>query len=76
MKKIVLVLLGLTSMASFSATGVAAIQGSVPVKGKQAQQLTMEQTMLIDSTVVAAVNAATTTVGASVVSGTIISHIG
>ena len=69
MKKIVLVLLGLISMSGFATSSGAA-------KDKDGQQLSAEQSALVNSTVVAAVNAATTTVGASVVSGTIISHIG
>jgi|GEM_PF-6642192 len=74
MKKIVLVLLGLTSLAGFAVNSVAAAQASS--QGNKAQQLTTEQAVLVNSTVLAAVQAATTTVGASVVSGTIISHIG
>lgn len=73
MKKIVLVLLGLTSLAGFAVNSVAA---QASVNAKKDQQLATEHAVFVNSTVLAAVQAATTTVGASVVSGTIISHIG
>lgn len=72
MKKIVVVLLGMISLAGFAGNSVAAMQQN----NTQNAELSSGQARLVVSTVTSAVNAATTTVGAAVVSGTIISHIG
>lgn len=76
MKKIVLALMGLTSLVVFATNSVASLKASDQNASGQAPQLTMAQTRLMDSTVAAAVHSATFTVSAAVVSGTIISHIG
>jgi hypothetical protein len=77
MNKIVMVLMGMITTVSVANHSFAATdtQQSKDLSSL-AQPLSPKQAQLVAATVISAANAATMTVGAAVVSGTIISHIG